>query len=327
MRLQMWALMALALSSGAMAQTAQNPIESLFSPRTFVPDGGNLRDDPARRRLALPSIRAATDCVAKEALNEPGLPQAFARGELAANLTGPLRRCAGPLRFMITEQDRIYGQGSGRGFFDGPYTEDLPRAIIARIGKTLARMSEEAERQQAERQLEADREAAFRQAEAERLAAERRAEAQRVAAERQGEADRRDAERKVELARLESERRAEQLKQEDLKRQRTAAIEGANNLLRDRVLECVGREMRDLVRSGETADVLATATMTICSAEIHRFLDGVIDLRKIEAGLAYVGDAEKTALRTAGRVGVRDQVVAIAVKAKASLAKPAGSTF
>src|SRR4051812_29746606 len=120
----MWRLVfpvvTLVFSNPVLAQNAQNPIESLFSPRGFPSQEVNPRDDPARRRMALPSIRSATDCFAREALNEQGLPQAYGRGELAAALTGPIRRCAGPLRFMISEQDRIYGPGSGRGFYDGP---------------------------------------------------------------------------------------------------------------------------------------------------------------------------------------------------------------
>ena len=32
-----------------------------------------IQDDPRRRRFVLPSVREATDCIARETLNEPGI--------------------------------------------------------------------------------------------------------------------------------------------------------------------------------------------------------------------------------------------------------------
>ena len=314
---------AVGIYSAAQAQG----IQSLFAPLGQQPPEMPLRDDPGRRRLVLPSIRAATDCVAREALNENGMPEAYSRGELATNLGNPIRRCAGQLRFMITEHDRIYGYGAGKQFYDGPYIEDLPRAVVKRIGPQLDRVMADLQRRDAERQVELQHAQDVRRAELAQQDADRKTESDRQAAARKVEAEQRDADRKLALERTESQRRAEQLKGEELKRQQLDAASGANRILRDRVLECVGHEMQDLVKSGESAEILATATMTICSAQVDKLLEGLIDAQKIETGAVYVGEGEKSALRNSGRAGIREQVLTVAVRAKASAAKSSSSSF
>ncbi|SEO15325.1 hypothetical protein SAMN02799625_02580 [Methylobacterium sp. UNC300MFChir4.1] len=103
-----------------------------------------VQDDPRRRRLVLPSIREATDCIARETLNEPGIEGATRPGQLRAALAQPMRRCADEVDAMIAAHDQVYYPGYGEAFFQGPYLQDLVRAIQKRIGPELARRALEA---------------------------------------------------------------------------------------------------------------------------------------------------------------------------------------
>ena len=112
-----------------------------------------VQDDPRRRRLVLSSVREATDCIAREALNEPGIEGATRPGQFRAALAPPMRRCADEVDAMITAHDQVYYPGYGEAFFQGPYLQDLVRAIQKRIGPELTlRASEAAERAAAAQQ-------------------------------------------------------------------------------------------------------------------------------------------------------------------------------
>ena len=241
-------------------------------------------DTPERRREALPSIRASTDCIAKETLNVNGVVEAYRSGDLSGAIASAAKFCEAEIRRMMSAQDRIFGYGQGRVFYQGAYLNDLSRAVLTRVKD----------------QLEA-----------------RRVEDDRRRAALYEERQRRDAERRVELARLENERKVQELRSEQLRQQRLEAVQGATGLLRDRAMDCVGREVRDMVRSGETADVLATAAMTICSTEITRFVEAFIQEKGVENN-STLGSAEAELFKEVGRAKVREQVVAIAVKAKAA---------
>ncbi len=103
-----------------------------------------VQDDPRRRRLVLPSVREATDCIARETLNEPGIEGATRPGQFRAALAQPMRRCADEVDAMIAAHDQVYYPGYGEAFFQGPYLQDLVRAIQKRIGPELARRASEA---------------------------------------------------------------------------------------------------------------------------------------------------------------------------------------
>lgn len=103
-----------------------------------------IQDDPRRRRLVLPSVREATDCIARETLNEPGIEGATRPGQFRAALAQPMRRCADEVDAMIAAHDQVYYPGYGEAFFQGPYLQDLVRAIQRRIGPELARRASEA---------------------------------------------------------------------------------------------------------------------------------------------------------------------------------------
>lgn len=95
--------------------------------------------EESRRAELLPTIRGATQCIAREVLKQPGVAEAAEAGRLAGLLARPIKACEAQVRSMISEHDRIYGPLTGQSFFDGPYTTDLPRAVLGRIKGELQR--------------------------------------------------------------------------------------------------------------------------------------------------------------------------------------------
>jgi hypothetical protein len=98
----------------------------------------------AKERTALESasVKAAMDCVAAAALNDPdiislyqenGLKQVTDRIVLHSDV------CENPLTAMRLLHYQIHGLGTGGRFLRGDYLADLPRAVRERIGVEIAR--------------------------------------------------------------------------------------------------------------------------------------------------------------------------------------------
>lgn len=89
-----------------------------------------------RSELEKSSIKAATDCVAAAALNNPNITT-FYREDRLKKVTDWIvlksDACDNPLRAMRLLHDRLYGEGTGRTFVRGAYLADLPRAVGERI--------------------------------------------------------------------------------------------------------------------------------------------------------------------------------------------------
>jgi hypothetical protein len=82
------------------------------------------------------TVKAATDCVAKVALNNPNITTLYREDRLNEVTDWIVLRssaCDSPLRAMRLLHDRLYGEGTGRIFLRGDYLADLPRAVGERI--------------------------------------------------------------------------------------------------------------------------------------------------------------------------------------------------
>jgi hypothetical protein len=259
-------------------------------------------EDPVKRRLFLPTVRATTDCIARETLREPELLAAVRDLRVSTILEAPIRRCSPQVIYMINEHNRIYGDG-GREFFSGPYVSDLPRAVQQRIGSEVQR----------------------RQAEQDRVEQVQREQTARVEAERRAEAERRSAERKLEMERIENDRRAEAIRQAELRSHQAAEAAKTRDVLRKRAFDCTLREVLSTVTSGESAETLANVAITICSTEVAQFIDAALEVEKISSG--GLGSSAENVTRTHARTIIRDYVLAGAVKAKAAInsRSPSGS--
>jgi hypothetical protein len=98
----------------------------------------------AKERSALESasVKAATDCIAAVALNNPKITTLYRDDRLNEVTDWIVLRssaCDNPLNAMRLLHDRLYGEGTGRIFLRGDYLADLPRAVGERIKIEVAR--------------------------------------------------------------------------------------------------------------------------------------------------------------------------------------------
>lgn len=93
-----------------------------------------------RSELEKSTIKAATDCVAKAALNNPNITMLYREDRLHEVTNWIVLKsdaCDNPLRAMRLLHDRLYGEGTGRTFLRGAYLDDLPRAVRERVKKDI----------------------------------------------------------------------------------------------------------------------------------------------------------------------------------------------
>jgi hypothetical protein len=89
-----------------------------------------------RGELEKSTIKAATDCVAAAALNNPDIIRLYQEDGLKKVTDWIVLKssaCDNSVRAMSLLHDRLYGEGTGRRFVLGAYLDDLPRAVRERI--------------------------------------------------------------------------------------------------------------------------------------------------------------------------------------------------
>lgn len=91
-----------------------------------------LTDRQARSAI-VPFIRATTDCIAKQISEDARFPTFARDGKTLDLIPAGIARCLPTIRAMIEAHDRYYGTGSGDAFFQGEYSDDLTRALNARL--------------------------------------------------------------------------------------------------------------------------------------------------------------------------------------------------
>ena len=266
--------------------------------------------EAAKRKQVAPLIRALTDCIAKEAADDSAAPSALKSGTFSSFAPLLIRRCSSYVADLLRSYDRAYGDGEASVFIKGPYSSDLPRAVLARIRPLLEAKIAKLDRDEAERAVRYQEDIRSRQDEARRVEAERQrqiAEAQQQAASARAAAAQADAEAKVIAAKAEADRL-----------QRLEVAKKAESLLADKAADCARRQLRSLVRSGESAEVLASAVMTICGTEFGNMIQAGTENLKSENGLNGSSLGDKL-LNERLRAQARDLIIALAVQAKAGV--------
>ena len=226
---------------------------------TFL--GLNLQQQttPSQQRSQVrPYLLVLTNCIAKRAIEDSAGAAAFKDGTFDTFVSSIMDRCPRPLAALSQAYDQAYGQGQGEVFINGNYAKDLPRAVLARIRPQLQAKADELRGEEAARAI-SDAQAA-KEAEAVRQRAG--AEAEQQASIARAEADRARAQ---ELAAAQVAE-AERLKQ-------VGTADGAAKLLAVRSLDCSREQLKSLVKSGESAEVLASAVMTICGSDVDHFVE------------------------------------------------------
>lgn len=93
------------------------------------------QSDQQRKAVVLPTVRAATDCIAASAVRMPGVVPQASDGLLSDAIRRVLSSqvCDEAILKMVGTYDRVNGPGTGLAFFSGPYGLDLPRAVRNRL--------------------------------------------------------------------------------------------------------------------------------------------------------------------------------------------------
>ena len=77
-----------------------------------------------------PSVRRATECVARNVADNPRVTAIGEPGVLGDMIVQSMPSCANLMRAMIESFDRYFGEGSGEAYFSGPYLDALPAAVL-----------------------------------------------------------------------------------------------------------------------------------------------------------------------------------------------------
>ena len=89
--------------------------------------------------MVAPSVRAATDCLARFVALDARAMTANTTAALDGLIRSKIDSCKVELAFMVDQHDRYFYPGKGVEFFKGPYMADLPRAVSVRIKPELDR--------------------------------------------------------------------------------------------------------------------------------------------------------------------------------------------
>lgn len=92
-----------------------------------------------KRKLLLPTIKAATDCVAREAARHPDIVSGYRANNLGPMIAEGWRACTNALAEIVTMHDNLHGAGTGMVFVKGAYLDDLPRAVRVRLQPDMNR--------------------------------------------------------------------------------------------------------------------------------------------------------------------------------------------
>ena len=315
MRLVVSFILVVVLSGTASSQVIFQ-IPNLLDPR----QNGTLQPQPQalsegrKRQLVLPSIRNLTACVIDYVNSEDEALLAYRENRFSPYVRSLVARCATQVADLSARYDRVYGPGSADEFIQGNYSNDLPRAVLARTKDKLQARLDDYDRAQA-------RARAARQAEEARARVERQAEEEHQAAiERQRADDDRAAAAKAETERkaAEADRAATEAKAAQQKREQLDVANRSFSVLKDKLFECVDNQLPQLVKSGEGAEVLAGAALTVCHRSLVDAQDAQLEALTIEAGRKPT-NAEEENFRDKSKATARERAVADAVQAKAGV--------
>lgn len=127
--------------------------ESGFDPlRAFQPPP--ILSEGQKRRILRPFVVTASDCIARTALLQPDIIEAYRSLNLQPAIAAAWRPCGSELRQVAAEHDRLHGSGTGLAFLQGPYSDDLPRAVRTRIKDEVERRIIAADAAEAERKAD-----------------------------------------------------------------------------------------------------------------------------------------------------------------------------
>ena len=281
-----------------------------------IVDNAAAEQTREQRRQVAPLIRALTDCVARNVLSDEGGATAYRLNTFSDFVVRKIGSCKENVEELIDVYDRVSGEGAGLAFLNGPYSSDLPRAVLHRVQPQLQAQLDDRDKAQAEQ--------AVRDAQAAADAAIRRQQAEAERQSRLAAAEQQAAEAKAAAARAQAEEKAATAKVEAARLQQVSDAKRADGLLIDKAGDCARQQLSSLVKSGESAEVLASAVMTLCNPQMSAAIDGGVVEFKLENSLPESAAGEGV-YRERLRAELRDNIVALAVQAKAGTGPFAGN--
>lgn len=123
------------------------------------------------------------------------------------------------------------------------------------------------------------------------------------------------ADAKAKADRIEAENRAKAAQAEKL-----AVTKQAQDLIRERMFNCIGKEAATMILTNETAEVVAKAAMVFCRSEVDAMAQVTMDVIEAEAGEVR----SKSAFRQQADTTVKDFVTAYIVKARGAMLSSKG---
>ena len=120
-------MIAAALLSLSLAVTASYEPEDL-APNSYA---RALSQMSPQQKFAMlkPLVRSANDCVVHAVEADPRFSRSTEPAEINELIVASIGQCADAVNAMIDGHDRLFGEGSGEEFFDGPYLEGLPLTV------------------------------------------------------------------------------------------------------------------------------------------------------------------------------------------------------
>ncbi len=87
-----------------------------------------------KSQIMQPLVRSATDCIVRTVVADLRVRQLDRKStDMRDLIVSSMPSCVDAMRAMIDAHDRLYGDGSGETFFNGPFLEMLPATVIKSV--------------------------------------------------------------------------------------------------------------------------------------------------------------------------------------------------
>jgi hypothetical protein len=82
-----------------------------------------------QRAAMMPLIRTANECIARSVSADPRFAAQSTRGDVNELIVDSIPVCLDAVHALIDQHDRIFGAGTGEGFFMGQFLDALPLVV------------------------------------------------------------------------------------------------------------------------------------------------------------------------------------------------------
>ena len=87
-----------------------------------------------KNQIMQPLVRSATDCIVRVVVADLRIhPLNKNSADIRDLIVSSMPSCVDAMRAMIDTHDRLYGEGSGETFFNGPFLDMLPADVIKSV--------------------------------------------------------------------------------------------------------------------------------------------------------------------------------------------------